>query len=143
MVPIPAVACLSRSYQLDPPLPPVQAQGQSFTTLTLDAEMTKGFDVSCDNPTTGPYHGIWAPTGRWLRAVPTSVIRTSMRLMVPGSSTSIGDPARRMAIFWRGSGWGPRTGTASTRLTFYLTSTTNALCVSTPTPSHIPMCDAC
>src|SRR5439155_1776657 len=53
MVPIPAVAYLSRSYQLDPPLPPVQAQGQSFTTLTLDAEMTKGFDVSCDNPATG------------------------------------------------------------------------------------------
>src|SRR5437868_6780132 len=37
------------------PFPPVQAQAQGFTTFAFDGDMTKGFDVSCDNPATGPH----------------------------------------------------------------------------------------
>jgi len=35
--------------------PPVQAQAQGFTTLSFDGDMTKGFDISCANPATGPH----------------------------------------------------------------------------------------
>src|SRR5207237_8290206 len=78
MVPIPAAACLSRWYRLDAPSAPVQAQVQGFTTLAFDGDMTKGFDVSCNNRPPARTSGIWAPTGPWRRTVPTSVSRTPM-----------------------------------------------------------------
>jgi hypothetical protein len=37
------------------PTPPVQAQAQGFRSLAFDGDMTKGFDVSCANPATGPH----------------------------------------------------------------------------------------